>query len=50
MFEPLRPMMRSKLTAPDAIFAIASSEELYVATWTFALNFCWNFLTVAGST
>ena len=34
MFEPVRPMITSKATAPDASFAIASSEELYVAIWT----------------
>ena len=31
MFEPERPTMMSKLTAPAASFAIASSAELYVA-------------------
>ena len=49
MFEPLRPMIRSNSTAPDASFATASSAELYVAIWTLVLNCCWNFLTVAGS-
>ena len=42
-------MIRSKLTAPEASFAIASSAELYVAICTFGRSSFSNFLTSAGS-
>ena len=49
MFEPVRPMITSNATAPEASLAIASSDELYVAIWTEAPNCFWNFLISAGS-
>ena len=41
MFEPDRPITTSKLTAPEASFAIASSDELYVAIWTLP-SYCFS--------
>ena len=49
MFAPVRPMIRSKSTAPEDSFAIASSAELYVAVSTLVENSFWKRLTVAGS-
>ena len=49
MFEPERPTMMSKLTAPAASFAIASSAELYVAISTLTPYRFWKRLSTTGS-
>ncbi len=50
MFEPDRPMITSKPTAPAASLAIASSAELYVAICDLAVEYCFSKrLTSAGS-
>lgn len=48
MLEPDSPITTSKPTAPEASLAIASSEELYVAIWTFVLYFFSKRLTRPG--
>ena len=48
MFDPESPMTTSKFTAPDASFAIASSDELYVAICTFVPYFFSKRLTRPG--
>ena len=49
MFEPERPMITSKATAPEASFAIASSAELYVAICTLRAVLLLELLDSAGS-
>ena len=44
MFAPVRPTIRSKSTAPEDSFAIASSAELYVAISTLVENSFWKLL------